>query len=75
MKFKDTIGIFENAFTEAECKAIMYKLEEGIKTGEAYKGKSGDGVNDYKKSTDYNLLATDKDRDVSNLVLDRFNDF
>ena len=74
MKFKDTIGIFENAFTEAECKAIMYKLEEGIQTGKAYKGKSGDGQFEYKKSTDYNLLADDKDRDVSNLVLDRFND-
>ena len=60
MKFKDTIGIFENAFTEAECKAIMYKLEEGIQTGKAYKGKSGDGQFEYKKSTDYNLLADNK---------------
>lgn len=75
MKFKDTIGIYENAFTEAECKAIMYKLEEGIKTGEAYKGKSGDGTKEYKKSTDYNLLLTDKDRDLADIVLDRFNDF
>jgi len=75
MKFKDTIGIYENAFTEAECKAIIYKLEEGIKTGEAYKGKSGDGTKEYKKSTDYNLLSTDKDRDLADIVLDRFNDF
>ena len=75
MKFKDTIGIFENAFSEAECKAIIYKLEEGIKTGEAYSGKSGEGgVNEYKKSTDYNILASDKDKDLANVVMGRFND-
>ena len=57
-------------------KLVEYatKLEEGIKTGEAYKGKSGDGQFEYKKSTDYNILASDKDRDLANIILDRFND-
>tara|TARA_B100000674_G_scaffold17858_1_gene12722 strand:+ start:466 stop:1071 length:606 start_codon:yes stop_codon:yes gene_type:complete len=75
MKLKDTIGIFPNAFSEAECKSIIYKLEEGIKTGKAYEGMSGDGgVNVFKKSTDYNLLNED-DESLANLVMSRFNEY
>ena len=76
MKIKDVIGIYPNAFKEAECKALMYKLEEAVKNGESYQGMSGDGgVNTYKKSTDYNILEHDKHKLMSDIVMNRFNHY
>lgn len=77
MKFKDTIGIFNNVFTKQECKALVNRFEKVHKEGLSYKGMSGDGgVNEYKKSNDYNILDTGQSDDVpfSNLVLTRFNE-
>ena len=31
MKFKDTIGVFENAFTKEECQRIIDRQEYAIK--------------------------------------------
>ena len=74
MKIKDAIGIFDNVFTEAECKALIYKLEEAKINGEAYKGGSGQGGDtQIKKSTDYNILLNEKHREVSDLVMSKFN--
>tara|TARA_A100001201_G_C4063585_1_gene193471 strand:+ start:495 stop:1103 length:609 start_codon:yes stop_codon:yes gene_type:complete len=76
MKIKDVIGIYPNAFKEAECKSLMYKLEEAVKNGESYQGMSGDGgVNSYKKSTDYNILEHDKHKLMSDIVMNRFNHY
>lgn len=76
MKIKDVIGIYPNAFKEAECKSLMYKLEEAVKNGESYQGMSGDGgVNTYKKSTDYNILEHDKHKLMSDIVMNRFNHY
>ena len=76
MKIKDVIGIYPNAFKEAECKSLMYKLEEAVKNGESYQGMSGDGgVNTYKKSTDYNILEHDKHKLMSDIVMSRFNHY
>jgi len=76
MKIKDVIGIYPNAFKEAECKSLMYKLEEAVKNGESYQGMSGDGgVNAYKKSTDYNILEHDKHKLMSDIVMNRFNHY
>ena len=73
MKIKDVIGIYPNAFKEAECKSLMYKLEEAVKNGESYQGMSGDGgVNTYKKSTDYNILEHDKHKLLCDIVMNRF---
>lgn len=77
MKFKDTIGIFENVFTQQECKALINRFETAHKEGLSYQGMSGDGgVNEYKKSNDYNILGSGQKDDVpfSNLVLSRFNE-
>tara|TARA_Y100000992_G_scaffold296761_1_gene259426 strand:- start:626 stop:1234 length:609 start_codon:yes stop_codon:yes gene_type:complete len=74
MKIKEAIGIFDNVFTEAECKALIYKLEEAKTNGEAYKGESGQGGDtQIKKSTDYNILINEKHREVSDLVMSKFN--
>ena len=75
MKFKDTIGIYDNVFTKLECKALVNRFEEAHKEGLSYTGMSGDGgVNDYKKSNDYNILDTGREIDapLSNLVLGKF---
>ena len=77
MKFKDTIGIYDNVFTKLECKALINRFEEAHKEGLSYTGMSGDGgVNEYKKSNDYNILDTGREIDVpfSNLVLGKFNE-
>ena len=74
MKIKEAIGILNNVFTEAECKALIYKLEEAKINGEAYKGESGQGGNtQIKKSTDYNILLNEKHREASDLVMSKFN--
>ena len=54
MKIKDAIGIFDNVFTEAECKDLINILEEAKINGETYKGESGQGGDtQIKKSTDF----------------------
>ena len=75
MKLQDTIGIYENAFSEAECAALRYSLEIADKENRTYTGKSGDGEAEYKKSTDYNILNHSGDSELSNLVMDKFNDY
>ncbi len=75
MKFKDTIAVFDRAFTVTECQEIINRHETAISTGLAYKGLSGDGKKEYKKSTDYNILAQGNaiDDKFSTMVIDRFN--
>jgi hypothetical protein len=76
MKFKDTIGIFDNVFTKDECNALMDRFETAHKEGLSYEGKSGGtGVNKFKKSNDYNILGTGNDVDISlsDLVMAKFN--
>ena len=61
MKIKDAIGIFDNVFTEAECKDLINILEEAKINGETYKGESGQGGDtQIKKSTDFNILLNKK---------------
>ena len=78
MKFKDTIGIFENAFSTEECKDLIKRQEDTIKNGTAYKGSSGDkGEEGPKKTTDYNILHQNNsiDDNLSIMVTERFNDY
>ena len=49
MKFKDTIKVYDQAFTVEECKQLIDRQEQAIEEDLAYKGMSGDGVNEYKK--------------------------
>ena len=72
MKLKDIVGIYDNVFSESECKVLMYKLEEAIKNGTAYKGAHA-GVGELKKSTDYDILSDDSNQMISNLVMEKFN--
>ena len=76
MKFKDTIGIYDNIFSNQECQQLIDRFENAHKEGLSYSGKSGDGgINEYKKSNDYNILGTGQEADVplANLVLEKFN--
>jgi len=75
MKLKDTIAVFDQAFTVTECQQLINRQEQAIEEGLSYKGMSGDGVNEYKKSTDYNILDqnNDLDNNLSSMVMDRFN--
>jgi len=78
MKLKDTIGVFENAFSKDECDALIKRHEVAIKRGMAYGGMSGDGgENENKKSTDYNILHqhNDVDNKLSEMVLIKFNQY
>ena len=77
MKFKDTIWINDGVFTSEECKALINRFEDAHKKGLSYQGMSGDGgVNEYKKSNDYNILDTGQPEDIplGNMVLSRFNE-
>jgi hypothetical protein len=77
MKFKDTIKVYDQAFTVEECKQLIDRQEQAIEEDLAYKGMSGDGVNEYKKSIDYNILGQNNDLDdnLSKMVMDKFNLF
>ena len=70
MKIKDAIGIFDNVFTEAECKDLINILEEAKTNGETYKGESGQGGDtQIKKSTDFNILLNKKYSYASSSVM------
>ena len=75
MKFKDTIGIFENAFTKEECERIMDRQEYAIKHKLSNEGGYGNLVG-HKKSTDYDIIkgSGQEDKDLTDLVASRFND-
>ena len=74
MKIKDAIGIFDNVFTEAECKDLINILEEAKINGETYKGESGQGGDtQIKKSTDFNILLNKKYSYASSSVMGKFN--
>tara|TARA_B100001093_G_scaffold500025_1_gene550001 strand:+ start:315 stop:914 length:600 start_codon:yes stop_codon:yes gene_type:complete len=72
MEFKESIGIFKNAFTKEECKRLINSHSEAIKNGTAYDGMGGN-----KKSTDYNIVLGEnkEDQDLTNIVAGRFNEF
>lgn len=72
MEFKDSIGIFKNAFTKEECKRLINSHSEAIKNGTAYTGKGGN-----KKSTDYNIVVgeSEEDQNLTNIVAGKFNSF
>ena len=55
MKLKDTIGVYNNAFSKEECALLIQQFENAIVEGTTYTGKSGDGESEYKKSNDFNL--------------------
>ena len=76
MNFKDTIRVFDGAFTLTECQQLVNRFEDAHQKGDTYTGLSGDGgVNEFKKSNDYNILdgTCDDDRNLSRMVIDRFN--
>jgi hypothetical protein len=54
MKFKDTIGVFENAFTQEECQRIIDRQEYAIKNNLTNEGGYGNLAN-HKKSKDYDI--------------------
>tara|TARA_R110001592_G_scaffold182774_2_gene426158 strand:+ start:4514 stop:5134 length:621 start_codon:yes stop_codon:yes gene_type:complete len=79
MKFKDTIGIFKNAFTENECKELIARHEVAIKTGISHAGSSGivGKVQEHKKSIDYDIANKDNktDQALQSLVVSKFNKY
>jgi|TARA_B100000424_G_C22884072_1_gene470430 hypothetical protein len=78
MNFKDTIGVYPNAFTKQECKELINSFEEKIKDGRAIKGESSSGANDSKKLTiDYNIFNSNEQKDIElrNMVAERFNHY
>jgi len=78
MKFKDTIGVYKKAFTPFECQLLIDRFETVHNEGLSYKGMSGDGgINEYKKSNDYNILNQNNtsDDNLSNFVMERFNQY
>jgi|SaaInl85LU_5_DNA_1037374.scaffolds.fasta_scaffold00585_5 hypothetical protein len=77
MKFKDTVGYFESAFTVEECDALLERFERAKTLKLAYSGQSGMGVNDsIKTSTDFDLLTSPIEDDIifGYSVIEKFND-
>ena len=74
MNLKKAIGIYDNIFSQSECKTLISRLEQDVEDGESYVGKAGDGADKaIKKSTDYNILADSSNEFLSNLVMEKFN--
>jgi len=77
MKFKDTIGVFPNAFTLKECNEIKNLFDKKIDLKEAVAGYSSSGQdNKMKKSTDYNLYNDTSHEGITlrDKIISRFND-
>ena len=69
MKFKDTIGVFPNAFTLKECNEIKNLFDKKIDLKEAVAGYSSSGQdNKMKKSTDYNLYNENSIDTIENII-------
>ena len=72
MKFKDTIGIYDNIFSNQECQQLIDRFENAHKEGLSYSGKSGDGgINEYKKRVGRQFIF-DTFLDKSANILNRF---
>ena len=76
MEFKETIGVFKNAFTKKECERIMARQEYAIKNGLTNEGGYGN-LEGHKKSTDYDIIQGKgkEDASLTQLVADKFNEF
>ena len=72
MEFKDSIGIFKNAFTKEECKRLINSHTNAIKNGTSYIGQGG-----AKKSVDYNIVVGEgeEDKALTNIVAGRLNEY
>jgi len=78
MKLKDTIGVFDNAFTKKECQSLIDMFESKIRTGVAIEGHSSSGINNNKKqTTDFNLFNSQEPQDLElrDMVINRFNQY
>jgi len=76
MKFKDSIGIYDNAFTKEECQRIIDRTEWAIANDKAHQGGHS-GLAGIKKSTDYDIISGEGKEDLflTNIVADKFNKF
>ena len=76
MKFKDSIGIYDNAFTKEECQRIIDRHEWAITNKLSHQGGFGE-LEGIKKSTDYDIISGSdeyvEDQQLTNLVANRFN--
>jgi hypothetical protein len=76
MKFKDTIGIFPNAFTESECNSLISKFDYENDLDNTIVGASGQGINHkIKRTKDYEILHTPGtgNASLSSMVMKGFN--
>jgi hypothetical protein len=57
--FRDTIGVFPNAFSNQLCDKILSMYYESIEKNQVYEGISGAGVNhNIKNSKDWQLMSS-----------------
>ena len=76
MKFKNTIGIFPNAFTESECNSLISKFDYENDLDNTIVGSSGQGINHkIKRTKDYEILHTPGtgNASLSSMVMKGFN--
>jgi len=77
MKFKDTIGYFENAFSDEECDAVLERFERAKELKLEYAGQSSSGINEeVKSSIDFDILTSPIEDDVTfgYGVIQKFNE-
>jgi len=75
MEFKDSIRIFDDAFTKEECLRLIESHTNAINLGAAWEGGYGE-LAQHKKSVDWDIIKgdNDNDRELTNLVANRFNE-
>ncbi len=57
--FRDTIGVFPNAFSNELCDKILSMYYDSMEKNQIYEGISGAGVNyDIKRSKDWQLIGS-----------------
>ena len=76
MKFKDTIGIFNNAFSAEECQAIIDGHSYASANGFTSEGGYGT-LEGHKKSRDYDIIRSERpeDKELVDLIANKFNRF
>jgi|TARA_R100000081_G_C4798049_1_gene162215 hypothetical protein len=78
MQFKESIGVYDRAFTADECDRLIKRHEYAINHNLAHEGGYG-SLAQHKKSMDYDILGGSsmfkEDKELTGLIADRLNHF
>lgn len=77
MKFKDTIGVFKNAFTEKECNELSKRIDNVTMMGNVLTKIKAKYNKNIRNCIDYNIMGRNNpvDNNLTKLVNAKFNHF